>query len=340
MLSRPNIVMNHGSPAAGSAPAAGDRRREAQRREIDEAAPVRRLQVRPSRTRRAARRRASGRGSAASADAPRSGSIALHRRLPGAELRGDDVDVASSTRRAAGSGRVNVRPSSSHARGRRRGDLGRARERAAVVAERRACRSARFARVRALLLERVLDLEEVGEVAAGVEAHVEVHGLVRVVQDRQLLVEARRHRALPDHRELRVDVDGSGPGDEEEARLEVLEVVDRERVRAARRSTVRTQRERKRVSKEKRPGRIGAATPRCRRASSLTTNVLPSRILTSPSFMPSRPRRARRLPGNSRCMRTSSRQSPSTREVAAQHRRDRVQLPCGDPVEERPCRRG
>ena len=55
-------------------------------------------------------------------------------------------------------------------------------------------------------------------------------GLLVVVQDRQLLVEAVADRALADHRELRVDVDGAGAGHEEEARLEVLQVVDRERV--------------------------------------------------------------------------------------------------------------
>ena len=40
MLSRPNIVMNQGRPAAGQALAAGDRRREPQRGEVDEAPPV------------------------------------------------------------------------------------------------------------------------------------------------------------------------------------------------------------------------------------------------------------------------------------------------------------
>ena len=47
MLSRPNIVMNHGRPAAGRLRAAGDRRREAQGREVDEAAPVDRLERLP-----------------------------------------------------------------------------------------------------------------------------------------------------------------------------------------------------------------------------------------------------------------------------------------------------
>ncbi len=43
-------------------------------------------------------------------------------------------------------------------------------------------------------------------------------------------MEAVRDRSLPDDRELRVDVDGPGAGHEEEAGLEVLQVVDGERV--------------------------------------------------------------------------------------------------------------
>src|SRR5262249_25099950 len=44
-------------------------------------------------------------------------------------------------------------------------------------------------RVLSLLLERVLDLEEVGEVAAGLDADGQVDRLLVVVQDRQLLGE-------------------------------------------------------------------------------------------------------------------------------------------------------
>ena len=51
-----------------------------------------------------------------------------------------------------------------------------------------------------------------------------------MVQDRQLLVEAVGDDALADHRELRVDVDGARPRHEEEARLEILQVVGREGV--------------------------------------------------------------------------------------------------------------
>ena len=62
MLSRPNIVMNHGRPAAGRLRPAGDDRREAQRGEVDEAAAVRRRAAAPSRIRSAARPRSIVRG--------------------------------------------------------------------------------------------------------------------------------------------------------------------------------------------------------------------------------------------------------------------------------------
>ncbi len=60
----------------------------------------------------------------------------------------------------------------------------------------------------------------------------ELGRLLGVIQDRQLLVEATADRPPPDHRELRIDVLGARPGHEEEASLEVLEVVGRERVQA------------------------------------------------------------------------------------------------------------
>ena len=46
-----------------------------------------------------------------------------------------------------------------------------------------------------------------------------------MVQDRQLLVEPVADRPLPDDRQLGVDVDGSRSGNEEEASLEVVQVV-------------------------------------------------------------------------------------------------------------------
>ena len=71
---------------------------------------------------------------------------------------------------------------------------------------------------------------EVGEVAAGFQPDGELRGLVVVVEDGQLLVEAVGHRAMADHRQLGVDVDRPGSGHEEEPRQEVLQVVDGQRV--------------------------------------------------------------------------------------------------------------
>ena len=109
-------------------------------------------------------------------------------------------------------------------------------------------------------------------------------GFVVVVEDRQLLVEAVADRALPDHRQLRVDVDGAGA--RARGRSASRSTAGRRpRARsAARRSTVSTHRERKRVSNENSPvGSVSDASMSPR--SSLTTNVLPSRILTSPSLI-------------------------------------------------------
>src|SRR4030095_485076 len=68
----------------------------------------------------------------------------------------------------------------------------------------------------------------VGEVAAGFDPDGELRGLVVVVEDRQLFVEAVRHRAMADHRQLGVDIDRAGSGHEEKACLEVLQVIDRQ----------------------------------------------------------------------------------------------------------------
>ena len=84
--------------------------------------------------------------------------------------------------------------------------------------------------VRPLLLERVLDLEEIGEVGFGVDTDRQLDGFVFVVQDRQVLVKAVADGALSDDRQLGVHVHGSSPGHEEEARLEVLQIVLGERV--------------------------------------------------------------------------------------------------------------
>ena len=110
--------------------------------------------------------------------------------------------------------------------------------------------------VGALLLQRVLHLEQVGEVAAGLDANGEVDRLVRVVEDRQLLVEPLADGALANHGELGVDVDGSGAGDEEEARLVVLKIVDRERAQSLAVHREHPLREEARVVGEE-TGRIG-----------------------------------------------------------------------------------
>ena len=47
-----------------------------------------------------------------------------------------------------------------------------------------------------LLLERVLDLEQVREIAGHVDSDLEIHGFVLMVEEPQLLVEAVCHLAL------------------------------------------------------------------------------------------------------------------------------------------------
>ena len=76
---------------------------------------------------------------------------------------------------------------------------------------------------------------------------------------------------------------------------------------------------------------------------SLTTNVLPSRILTRPSLIvPPRPRPrsvAARRPGKSRWKSTSSLGSPSTPTSPRSTAAIAFTSPVDDPVEERPVRR-
>ena len=93
---------------------------------------------------------------------------------------------------------------------------------------------------------------------------VRLDRLLVVVEDRQLLVEAVADRAAPDHRELRVDVDRPRAGHEEEAGLEVLEVVDRERVQPLAVDGQHPLRQEAGVEREQ-AGRDRSATPRCRR---------------------------------------------------------------------------
>ena len=114
------------------------------------------------------------------------------------------------------------------------------------------------------LVERVLDLEQVGEVRAGLDPHGQVDRLVVVVEHGELLVEAVADRALPDHRQLGVDVDGAGAGDQEEPGLEVLQVVDGQRVEPLAVDGEHPLRQEPGVERTARSGR--SARPRCRRA--------------------------------------------------------------------------
>src|SRR4029079_103456 len=106
------------------------------------------------------------------------------------------------------------------------------------------------------LLQRVLDLEQVGEVGVRLDPDREIRRLVAVAEDRELLVEAVTDRPLQEDRQLRVDVDGAGGRDEEEARLEVLEVIGREGVEPEVVDRQDPSREEPGVVREQ-PGRVG-----------------------------------------------------------------------------------
>jgi hypothetical protein len=110
--------------------------------------------------------------------------------------------------------------------------------------------------VRALLLQRVLDLEEVGKVAARLDAGGERDRLRVVVEDRELFQEPLPHSSAPDDRELRVDVDRACAWHEEEPRLEVLEVVGRQRGQPLSVDREYPFRQETRVEREQ-PGRVG-----------------------------------------------------------------------------------
>ena len=300
--------MNQGSPAAGSAATAGDRRREAQRREVHQAPPVRRLERLPVAL--DARRLVDPALQVAAhprLDALR--VLRLERSLTRAQLRRDDVDSGRPLA-VRGNPDRERQPVGVESRGLARGDGRRPGERPAVIAERE-LPPLHLGRVATLLRKRVLHLEQVGEIAARVDPDLERDRLVEVIQDRELLVEPGGDRALPDHRELRVDVDRAGSRHEEEARLEVLQVVDRERVEPLPVHREHPARQEARVEGEE-PGRIGerrldvavASRSRrrcCRRGS--------SRARRSRRRLPSA--RGRGL-GKSRCIRTRRRQSPST----------------------------
>jgi hypothetical protein len=151
-------------------------------------------------------------------------------------------------------------------------------------------------------------------------------------------METSRDRALADHRELRVDIDRSRAWHEEEARLEVLQVVDRQRAQP-----LPVDREnplgQKRVSNEKSPV-ASVSDASMSPVSSLTTNVFRRGS--------SRRRRSSTPPGVARRARPTRRslaweqplhpdeEPPITldREVAAQHCGDSVELARGDLLED------
>ena len=172
----------------------------------------------------------------------------------------------SSTRRAARCGTVKVSPSSSTCAGAGRRDrTSRARtSRAGSRARRRAVVDPRRSTLPFFSSASLTSNRSAKSQSASIRT-VEVDRLVVVVEDRELLAEAVADGALADHRQLRVDVDRARARHEEEARLEVLQVVDRQRVRAAgRRRSAPTSRGSGCRTRTVRSGR--SATPRCRRA--------------------------------------------------------------------------
>ncbi len=199
------VAAEHGheprEAGGGKAPAPRAQRREAQRGEVDEAAHVGVLERRPVafETRRVAEPavepggevplRALWRGAAAAEQRDRNlhlrGPLAL-RRDPGAEGQSVGVEL----RAAAGA------------------DRGRLPVRLPPVPEHQAP-ALDLARVLPLLLQRVLDLEEVGEVASRLEPKRQVERLLIVVEDGDLLVEAVGDGARANDRLLRVLVDGA-----------------------------------------------------------------------------------------------------------------------------------
>jgi hypothetical protein len=73
-------------------------------------------------------------------------------------------------------------------------------------------------KIGAFLLQGILDLEQIGEVGASLKPHGEIDWLISMVEDRQVLVETVAHLTGPKNGERRVDIDGSGHGNQEELR--------------------------------------------------------------------------------------------------------------------------
>ena len=255
MLSRPNIVMNHGRPAAGQAVPAGDRRREAQRGEVDQAAPVRRLQrvrvaLEPRRRRRATasrsprhvRRRRERPVSAATRAAPR---------------RDGRRRARSSSSRAAA---IRMRERQAPARRPSRGVVAEIVvvrvERLALVAEHEAVAAERASQYVPFFSSASLTSNRSAKSLPASIRTVESTGFSSWLRIVSSSGKPSPTAALPDHRELRVDVDGAGAGDEEEPRLEVLQVVGRQRVQPLAVDRQHPARQEPGVEREQ-PGRIG-----------------------------------------------------------------------------------
>ncbi len=213
----------------GQAPSARDGWCEAKRGEIDQAAPVRDLE----RIGVAFESRRLGQPALqASPHVRPSLSLTAHVLRPDVRSPGPGRDHDIEIGRPLALGLDPNRKSQTllvDLRGRGRGDRGLARERPPLVTEQQP--PVLDPRVVApFLLKRILDLEQVGEIAGCVDPDLEVDRLRVVIQDRQFLVEAVADGAPPDHGQLGIDVDRPRARNEEEARLEVLQVVDRERI--------------------------------------------------------------------------------------------------------------
>ena len=80
----------------------------------------------------------------------------------------------------------------------------------------------------AFLRERVLDLEQIGEVSVRLDPQLELDGLGAVVEDGDVLVDALSDEAPADHRERGAPVDRRRRRNKEELGDEIVPVVDGE----------------------------------------------------------------------------------------------------------------
>ena len=230
MLSRPNIVMNHGSPAAGRLrpPAIGGEKRSAAR-----STRLRRYVVfsrSSSHSRRGASASQLSRLLPILGRARRCAALVLRPHVaPAGTGRRHDVKVGGprTVRFDLHGERQSVLVD---LRRRRRGDRGFSFERLAFVTEQQDGRFSTRAEYVPFFSSASLTSKRSAKSEPASTRTVSFSGLLVVVQDRELLVEAVADRAAADHGQLGVDVDGAGARDEEEAGFEVLEIVDRERV--------------------------------------------------------------------------------------------------------------